>query len=560
MEGSGNFFAEELSKHYSEQGKNLSEQVIQVLNLSQSDLSKEEEETFKGTILPAREHIIQALIARLKRPGVSEDEWREQLLFYSQTIIGQIVAEIFSEPKVKADIPPPDVSQETPNSSKNFRPTELAVVQAIKSKKKYKKSWVIGLLVILGIAVVVGTLFLTVFKSGEVLSHEGLQIKIPEGYEYETGQAYEESCGIKQNWIRLYPSGEEESVFGTIYLEYPCAFSVFFSKKEFESQPYHEDTTIGGQRALLYGGGEDWGVEGKGAFSIYLVESQVWIFGGEKHKEAMLEIAESAEGDYKKYNVPAPLQAGSTYLEGTWRYKDDPDVILRLATSEEQGTMLGAIDGFDCYFWGEANGWVFNNEGSEQAGYDGFNDIDISLVGDGSELLALILITDMNSYQQYNYFGHYEKVSKDPLYGLESNSDSAEYSGQTKETITLSSEFTEDVATGVTTLFMDAIVAKKPEDLPGLSYFGGANEWGQEDYFIELGAKSFSIVDCDKVVSYNDGTPAEFFIVTVEYQDYSNTNHELVIYWIDWDTASRRQIIYRWELDGVTYEPSDILP
>ncbi len=92
-----NFFTHELYQYYSEQGKNVSENVVRILGKSPHELNEEDRATYQNIIEPARQNLKQALINKLNQSERSREAWQEQLIFYSESIIGQMAAEVLIE-------------------------------------------------------------------------------------------------------------------------------------------------------------------------------------------------------------------------------------------------------------------------------------------------------------------------------------------------------------------------------------------------------------------------------------------------------------------------------
>lgn len=136
-----NFFTNELYQYYLEKEENLSEQVIQILNKSPLDLTDEERETYQKTILPTRQNIKQTLEKRLGATEETRNEWEEQLHIFSQSIIGQIAAEVFLE-ITKPSAPSGSTTVDMPSSKEEMAtigqesppPTNNG---AIRSRKKH---------------------------------------------------------------------------------------------------------------------------------------------------------------------------------------------------------------------------------------------------------------------------------------------------------------------------------------------------------------------------------------------------------------------------------------
>ncbi len=148
----------------------MSEQVKQLLNKPTSDFSVEDKQVYDNLILPARESIKQALTERLKRPGVSEDEWREQLLFYSHTIIGQIATEAIQEknnPPEIADTHGPVVAPQP-----IYEKTEK--IPSPQKAARVSRTWKIVIGIIIGLLIIGGGIGATllILKNGEQQGQE----------------------------------------------------------------------------------------------------------------------------------------------------------------------------------------------------------------------------------------------------------------------------------------------------------------------------------------------------------------------------------------------------
>ena len=97
-----NYFTDELYRYYFEHGKTLSREILNTLDKTPLELSDEEKEVFVKFILPRRHQIKQALKARFINSGAKEEVWHTRLLSCSQSIVGQIAAEMLIEEEATA--------------------------------------------------------------------------------------------------------------------------------------------------------------------------------------------------------------------------------------------------------------------------------------------------------------------------------------------------------------------------------------------------------------------------------------------------------------------------
>ena len=102
-----NFFTDELYQYYLEQGITLSEEIISVLNKIPLRLSGSEREVFLKFILPRRHQMKQFLRTRFIHSGADEQVWHDNLLLYSESVIGQIASEMLIEEEVSQLKPTP---------------------------------------------------------------------------------------------------------------------------------------------------------------------------------------------------------------------------------------------------------------------------------------------------------------------------------------------------------------------------------------------------------------------------------------------------------------------
>ena len=92
-----NYFTDELYRYYVEHGKILSQGILDILDKTPLELSDKEKELYVKFIIPRRQQMKQALKARFITSGARKEAWHSHLLYCSQSIIGQIAAEVWIE-------------------------------------------------------------------------------------------------------------------------------------------------------------------------------------------------------------------------------------------------------------------------------------------------------------------------------------------------------------------------------------------------------------------------------------------------------------------------------